>query len=1493
MGKGKAKFKRSIAMVLSGLMLLGNVNASALAVHAEEVEAYESLDGEMGLSAVSDYILENGEAKDIDGEAYSVIKTGAKSYIASRDKEGVRELLLMADADSFEFDGLMTVDNRLFVKLAEGQEACELEYSFYIDDKKVKLDMPISKASLSEDVILSLETTEDVSDELISKVNAVGKAILADTMPEWDTFLKDEGFSGLKEVGLTGWDFGDVEETSDEVEETATAVTEEESTDLSTETAFETEETVTEETETETTEEITETETETTTEEETFTTEETSETLTEEETISESEDGEDLELEATYDKGVERIGLNLTKLDVYVGDSFQLKTYLFPENPALSDNSITFVSSKPEIATVDANGKVEGVAAGDAVITVTCGSAEATCSVHVIDDEVLPEDKMIGIAEGIWMAGFEDSLEYTGAKVTQNIRVYDHKKLLKEKTDYTVTYLNNINAAPSDQLKSPSMTVTLKGQYDGKKTVYFAITPRDMSETIITTDDMALTYNKKEQRYVPAVMYANKKLVNKKDFSVEYYTGPARMDIQAATGDFLKGNEWSITPVYYRLTGITGNYKGSIDGTYYIVGKEVNLSKATIKIATVLKYTGKPFTEADLKLSVVMPGKREAEDPSAYQYTIKKADGTEVLLENINEPGTYTVIITPYSGMLAGKAEKKIKVNSGNVLSKYAVVNEAAWTAEVPYNKDIADDMSGPGIIQPGYSSNNYLVAKEDVEIDGGNTLVMGVDYTVTYTNNRKAGTAKITFKGIGRFTGTITKTYKILKGNNLTATLEETKIPYLTGGAIPAITVTDEYGTVLVEKKDYTVAYKNNKQVGTDASYKITGKGNYANAKDIVNGEGTFEIVPSSLEKCSVVVADKPYSTKAGAYKSVPALYDVNGKKLTPGKDYSKDFEYIYGDCEINDVPSVGTEINVKITGTGNFEGSSVHGYYRIFDKVNNVSKLQIVVDPQLFTGRIIEPELYDEVHNTDGAIHAYASAAEKRAGNQLNAAACLRIVSYSNNIKVGTGKIVLAGKGQYGGTRTVTFKIQKKPLKTVRVEKVVIDSSGFPNMLQPGIEGKDFAYLKAYVDPGTAENKTLVWTTSNANIVQIANVETLEEDGRSVEKAKLVGTGNGRVTIKVTSQDTGKFATFVVVSQKLQIKSITIDGGDFTLNSGETKNLSYNYLPLDAYAEKLEWRSTNTNVATVDENGLVTAKHGGVAYIVLEDMDPTGGHVSGRCLVTVNEDVSQMIDASEKLETGDSTIGNLNNNKFVEIIREAAREDKSVYIPAGEYYFAAANSASNNSLRITDVSNVSVVMDKDAVIRAIPTSEANSRVVWINNARNISITGGTIIGDYGISGYSHHEDFHGIKITGGSSNICIDHVTVKNCCGDGIYFDLGTGKDIEVTNCTLSDCGRHCTSLVSSENVTIKNCIISNPRKAGGCVDIEHGPNKHVRIVDCSISVGGEAAIAVLNTASDIVVTGTTISGGGLVNRSCSSFSFNGRMVPVDPGGGVWYPY
>ena len=45
-----------------------------------------------------------------------------------------------------------------------------------------------------------------------------------------------------------------------------------------------------------------------------------------------------------------------------------------------------------------------------------------------------------------------------------------------------------------------------------------------------------------------------------------------------------------------------------------------------------------------------------------------------------------------------------------------------------------------------------------------GKTLTEGEHYTVTYSNNKNKGKAKVTIKGMGIFKGTVTKTFKITK---------------------------------------------------------------------------------------------------------------------------------------------------------------------------------------------------------------------------------------------------------------------------------------------------------------------------------------------------------------------------------------------------------------------------------------------------------------------------------------------------------------------------------------------------------------------------------------------------------------------------------------------------------------------------------------------------------------------------------------------------------
>lgn len=69
--------------------------------------------------------------------------------------------------------------------------------------------------------------------------------------------------------------------------------------------------------------------------------------------------------------------------NVTLGSSLQLNPTVDPAQAA-SEYTITYVSSAPEIATVDANGKVVGVAAGDAIITATIADKSAQITIHVV-----------------------------------------------------------------------------------------------------------------------------------------------------------------------------------------------------------------------------------------------------------------------------------------------------------------------------------------------------------------------------------------------------------------------------------------------------------------------------------------------------------------------------------------------------------------------------------------------------------------------------------------------------------------------------------------------------------------------------------------------------------------------------------------------------------------------------------------------------------------------------------------------------------------------------------------------------------------------------------------------------------------------------------------------------------------------------------------------------------------------------------------------------
>ncbi|MDO4805030.1 MAG: transglutaminase-like domain-containing protein [Lachnospiraceae bacterium] len=190
-----------------------------------------------------------------------------------------------------------------------------------------------------------------------------------------------------------------------------------------------------------------------------------------------------------------------------------------------------------------------------------------------------------------------------------------------------------------------------------------------------------------------------------------------------------------------------------------------------------------------------------------------------------------------------------------------------------------------------------------------GKTLVVNTDYTVTFSNNINVGTAKMTIKGKGSYTGTAYGTFKITAASISGATVKTTSASYTYTGAArrPKPTVTLSNGKQLVVNTDCTVAFKNNTNVGT-ATITVTGIGNYKGT-----ATGTFKITAASLSGATVKTKSASYAYTGSARKPAP-IVTLNGKTLVVSTDYTVTYK--------NNTNKGTATVTVK--GKGNYKGTA-----------------------------------------------------------------------------------------------------------------------------------------------------------------------------------------------------------------------------------------------------------------------------------------------------------------------------------------------------------------------------------------------------------------------------------------------------------------------------------------------------------------------------------------------------------------------------------------
>ena len=198
------------------------------------------------------------------------------------------------------------------------------------------------------------------------------------------------------------------------------------------------------------------------------------------------------------------------------------------------------------------------------------------------------------------------------------------------------------------------------------------------------------------------------------------------------------------------------------------------------------------------------------------------------------------------------------------------------------------------------------------------------------------------------------------------------------------------------------------------------------------------------------------------------------------------------------------------------------------------------------------------------------------------------------------GTATITATAKDGSGKKATCTVTVTQ-PVKGVTVSPASV-------VIQKGNVQK----LTASVVPANATNQELVYKSSNETVAIVS------KDGI------ITGLNEGWATITVCSEENQAiYGTCTVkVGLPVYVTKITLDTTNVTMWAGATRQLGVSIEPANADIKTVTYGSSNPDVATVSNTGLITAKKKGTTTITVTAADGSGKSAS--CAVIVKQPVT-----------------------------------------------------------------------------------------------------------------------------------------------------------------------------------------------------------------------------------------------------------------------------
>ncbi len=680
---------------------------------------------------------------------------------------------------------------------------------------------------------------------------------------------------------------------------------------------------------------------------------------------------------------------------------------------------------------IKAAGKGDGAKA-PAVVVTGKGQFKSTMTIPFTIEKLSIRD---ADNENMFADGFSVSLENkqeTGKPAISKpvVRFVDGSGktvILKEKTDYTLSYKDSQNNTNPKAAGLVTVTVTGTGSFKDSATATYQIIGKSGDQNlknavIAPIADQVYTGDAFEQEDVEALVtvWSSKTAQNEGEEPVpsEWYTVSFNPDDTLKTGK-----------VTVSVQGTVGHGELWKTATFKILPKPVVVTEDGVEVAQV-----------EIELA-------EGEEPVYTGKALKpEVVVTDLATNDIIPASNYTVKYTNNTNAAEEDATKEVRGKEVSI----------APTATLTFKGNYKGTLSLPFTIEPlVVDPQDFTVTQADIKDNnkeitaatlkpvvkfGKTTMKKDKDYEIEFDRaDGEMQEANVLL--MGNYAGEKMYAFRIYNADSavnlsdgdiftVTATLAGEDAVYDGTKKVPAITVTalvDGENTALVNGRDYTVSCTNNVYAGkADAAkaptWKVSGKGAYKGKR---TGTFTIDPRPLSTDDFTISVTDMKYNNGKELKAKVTVTDQATKKALKAGKDYT----FTYADNKNIPTGENALRPRVILEGKGNYTTKEMgltndaHEIaFRIYEK--DISSVTVVnlIKTAVYTGSKLEPKGFKVYPDAKSAKEKKNALTEGEDGDY--------VVEYGENINAGTGTVTLKGVGTYGGTKIVKFTILPKVL-------------------------------------------------------------------------------------------------------------------------------------------------------------------------------------------------------------------------------------------------------------------------------------------------------------------------------------------------------------------------------------------------------------------------------------------------------------------------------